>query len=413
MYLDYFGLRDTPFSLAPDPRFFYTNSLYQEASASLLYGIRERKGFVVVTGEAGTGKTTLLRWLMSHLEKTTHVVFFYNTTLTFDELLSFACGDVGLPVREDGRLRKIQALNDFLLAQLQDGGTGVLLIDEAQNLSDEVLGNLHHLGNLEMAGKRLLQIVLVGGPELEVKLAQPNLRQLKQRVAIYCRLASLKEHEVGPFIRHRLRTVGCERQDLFSPEALQRVAWYSQGIPRLVNVICDNALLVAYRISQQTVSAAIIEEVTQDLGLKTGLEEAKGDADRDAVSPSAPIDKQPLRQAPEVVSDGVSVALWPSQEKSPPLFHKPSRLPRARLAPMLILLLLSGAVATVYLPLAPSRPSGLRPQAKGFLGTAREQLITLQHNLSGGFAAPLLKRPCRQGLRISHSLLGRSSLGHK
>lgn len=272
MYAAYFGCREQPFRITPDPRFFYANEGYEEAYANLLYGIRERKGFIVLTGEVGTGKTTLLRRLMDELDKSVHFVFFYNTKLTFEEMLDFICQDFGLSVVSSAsRLQKIQALNDFLLALLMEGGTGVLLIDEAQNLNDEVLESLRLLSNLETAREKLLQIVLVGQPELYRKLTQPQLRQLKQRVVIWCTLGALSDHEVGAFITYRLRLAGCERLDVFSPEAIQRIAFYAKGTPRLINVICDNALLIAYATAQRQVSADIIEEVAADLGLREGL----------------------------------------------------------------------------------------------------------------------------------------------
>lgn len=268
MYLDYFGFREKPFNVTPDPRFFYNNAVYQETYAGLLYGIRERKGFVSLIGEVGTGKTTLLRKLMAELREPIHFVYVCYTTLTFEELLSFICADLGLQVGEKSHLQRIQMLNEFLVDVAKAGGTGVLLVDEAQNLGDEVLENLRLLSNLETASEKLLQIVLVGQPELERKLAQPKLRQLKQRIAIQGKLGRLKEREVGPFIFSRLTAVGYESQDLFVPEAIRRIAMYSKGTPRLINVICDNALLVAYSLNQQTVSPEIIEEVARDLQLK-------------------------------------------------------------------------------------------------------------------------------------------------
>jgi general secretion pathway protein A len=267
MYTAYFGFQEKPFNVTPDPRFFYSNPAYEEAYANLLYGIRERKGFIVLTGEVGTGKTTLLHRLMDEIGETVRFVFFYNSTLTFDELLGFICDELGLPVQEEKRLHKLQALNHFLIAQLQAGATTALLIDEAQNLSAEVLESLRLLSNLETASEKLLQIVLVGQPELETKLAQPALRQLQQRVALHCHLDRLKDQEVEPFIQRRLRAVGCERPDLFTAEAIQRISVYAKGTPRLINIICDNALLIAYGISQKTVSAEIVEEVASDLQL--------------------------------------------------------------------------------------------------------------------------------------------------
>ena len=277
MYNNYFGFREKPFNVTPDPRYFYTNPVYQEAYASLLYGIRERKGFIVLSGEVGTGKTTLLRRLMNNPEENVRLVFFYNTTLTFEELVSFTCEELGLPVKNGGRLQKIQALNEFLVAQSKKGGTVVLLVDEAQNLTDDVLENLRLLSNLETANEKLLQIVLVGQSELDVKLSQPQLRQIKQRVALQCRLDRLKDREVAPFISYRLRVAGYEREDLFTADAVREVASHSKGIPRLINIICDNALLTTYATSAKQVSAEMIRDAAKDLRLSTEAQVVVGE----------------------------------------------------------------------------------------------------------------------------------------
>jgi general secretion pathway protein A len=265
MYTDYFGFREKPFGVTPDPRFFYTNPCYQEAYASLLYGIRERRGFIVLTGEVGTGKTTLLRRLMQQMESNVRFVFFYNTTLSFEELLDFMCEELGLPIKEAGRHHKIHALNQLLMDQLARAGTVALLIDEAQNLGEEVLEHLRLLSNFETTAEKLLQVVLVGQPELESKLTQPELRQLKQRIAVQCRLERLDDKEVGPFINYRLNVVGYKRHQLFTPDAVQEIAYYSKGYPRLINILCDNALLIAYATSQKSVTGEIIEEAANDL----------------------------------------------------------------------------------------------------------------------------------------------------
>ena len=268
MYTDYFGFREKPFSITPDPRFFYTNPRYQKAYASLLYGIHERRGFIVLTGEIGTGKTTLLRRLMENREGHIRFVFFDNTTLTFEQILDFLCQELGLPIKETGHLHKIQMLNRFLLDQLAKGETVVLLIDEAQNLGEEVLENLRLLSNLETSTEKLLQIVMVGQPELETKLDRHELRQLKQRIAIHCRLERLDDAEVGPFIHYRLSAVGYKRQQLFAPDAIQEIAYYSKGFPRLINILCDNALLVAYATSQKRITTDMVREGAEDLRMQ-------------------------------------------------------------------------------------------------------------------------------------------------
>jgi type II secretory pathway predicted ATPase ExeA len=267
VYTAHFGLREKPFNVTPDPRFYYANPVYREAYASLLSGVQERKGFVVMTGEVGTGKTTLLRMLMANLEATVRFAYLYNTTLSFEEILTYTCDELGIAVEGGGRLARIQALNAFLIEQLRRGGTGALFIDEAQNLEPDVLENLRLLSNLETSTEKLLQIVLVGQPELEAKLAQPGLRQLRQRVSVQCRLDRLKDREVEDYIRLRLETAGARRADLFERAAVERIAVYSTGIPRLINIICDNALVVAYATSAKRVAASMVEEVASDLGL--------------------------------------------------------------------------------------------------------------------------------------------------
>jgi general secretion pathway protein A len=206
MYNSYFGFSQSPFSVTPDPRFFYTNPVYQEAYANLRYGIEAKKGFVVITGEVGTGKTTLLRKLMRSLGDTIHSVFIFNTDLTFSELLPFILHDLGLAFENPSKAALLQELNAYLIKQLERGHIVAVLVDEAQNLSDETLEGLRLLSNLETDQEKLLQIVLIGQPELERKLDQPKLRQLKQRVALQGRLAE----DIDPRLRReRFRTTLC------------------------------------------------------------------------------------------------------------------------------------------------------------------------------------------------------------
>src|ERR1700754_2391135 len=198
MYQDYFGFSTLPFSITPDPRFFYDdNPSCREAFAALRYGIEARKGFVIITGEAGTGKTTLLRMLMHNLDSATHTAFVFNPRLTFTALLRFILSDLGITSSAKDRLKLTEQLNSHLMEQLKKGHTVALLVDEAQALSEEILEELRLLSNLETDRTKLIQIVLMGQPELESKLDQPELRQLKQRVTLRCRLLPLTEDEVG------------------------------------------------------------------------------------------------------------------------------------------------------------------------------------------------------------------------
>ena len=267
MYNDYFGFRVAPFSVTPDPDLYYQNPAYEEAFATLHYGVTAKKGFIVITGEVGTGKTTLLHRLLRHLGPTFHSVFIFNPQVKFDELLQFTLMDLGLPPGPNDRPTMIETLNHYLIERLIEGHTVCLLIDEAQNLCDDALEGLRLLSNLETDKEKLLQIVLIGQPELEKKLDQSALRQLKQRMVLHCRLAPLKKTEVGPYIDSRIKAVGYQNTSLFPPETVERIAIYSEGIPRLINILCDNALLTAYADSQKEVSAEMITEVALDLRL--------------------------------------------------------------------------------------------------------------------------------------------------
>jgi len=267
MYDKHFGFAELPFSVSPDPRFSYVNSDYREASATLRYGIETRKGFIVITGEAGTGKTTLLRRLMHSVEATVHTAFIFNTHLSFTELLRLVLNELGVANSARDKQTLMARLNDYLIEQLHKDHIVSLLIDEAQNLSDEMLEELRLLSNLETDRAKLIQIVLMGQPELERKLEQTKLWQLKQRVAVRSRLAPLRSDEVASYINSRLQTVGYKGKELFDPGSIEKIALYSKGIPRLINAICDNALLIAYATSQSQISAKVIDEVGRDLQL--------------------------------------------------------------------------------------------------------------------------------------------------
>jgi general secretion pathway protein A len=268
MYDKYFGFSDLPFRVTPEPGFFYSNAVYQEALATLRYGIEARKGFIVVTGEVGTGKTTLLKILMQRAESTIHTAFIFNPKLNFAGLFRFILNDLGMPCSTDDKALLLEQLNDYLIQQLKNGHIVAVLLDEAQDLSDDSLEELRLLSNFETDKEKLIQIVLMGQPELEQRLNRPELRQLKQRIALRCRLAPLKGYEIREYIDFRLKTVGYAGKELFDRDAVEKITFYSTGIPRLINVICDNALLNAYATGKRTISAKAIEEVASDLQLK-------------------------------------------------------------------------------------------------------------------------------------------------
>lgn len=261
MFETYFRFLETPFGVTPDPRFFYTNPFYQETFAALVYGLQAKKGLVLVTGEVGTGKTTLLRKLMRNGEANVQCLFISNSRLSFEELLARIAHDLGLTNKGKTKLEMIQELNDYLIQQLKRGHIVALLIDEAHNLSHEALEGLCVLSNLETDEEKLLQIVLTGQPELEAKLNQSSLRQLTQRIAIRYRLSALQTmSELGDYIHHRLKVAGYEGPEIFTKQAIETIWALSLGTPRLINMICDNALLIAYKASQKIVSADMIME---------------------------------------------------------------------------------------------------------------------------------------------------------
>src|SRR5262245_52555597 len=265
MYCDFYQMRERPFNVTADPKFLYLNARYREALSSLTYGITHRKGFVTLIGEAGTGKTTLLKRLLDDLDQTTPTVFVFNTNVTFDEILEYIFGEFDLPVHNGKRLYMLQRLNQFLLEELGKGRNVALLIDEAQDLDYSVLEDLRLLSNLETAKEKIMQIVLSGQPELGQKLGNPGLRQLRQRIGINCRLLPLSRDEITEYIQYRLQAAGCPDLKLFSREAEEQIYHFSRGIPRLVNVVCDNALVIGYALGKKRIGADIITEAAADL----------------------------------------------------------------------------------------------------------------------------------------------------
>ena len=262
MYLKFFGLLEKPFNTTPDPRFLYLSPSHREALAQLRYGIQERKGFIVLTGKVGTGKTTLLHALRQRLDGQTAVSLVFHSTLLFDDMLQYVLADLGIAKREDSPVQRIMAFNDYLIERERAGQNTVLIIDEAQNLSAQTMEQVRLLSNFETATKKLLQIVLVGQPELRAKLELPELRQLRQRVGLRCQIWPLTVEEARQYIRNRLRIAGARDVGIFTDAAIERVTEYSGGIPRILNILGDHCLLFGYanqarRIDRSFVDAAI------------------------------------------------------------------------------------------------------------------------------------------------------------
>ena len=272
----HFGFRELPFGVTPDPRFFYNHPLYLEGLAALIQGIEAKKGFMLVTGEVGTGKTILLRKLMRQLQSRVQFVFVSNSHLTSFGLTELIVQNLGIAAKEQSRLDMLQDLHGYLVRELTEGRTVALLIDEAQKLGDETLEGLCDLSNLETDEAKLLQIVLVGQPELATKLNKSSLRRIRQRIAIHHRLYSLQTpQEVEHYIRHRLEIAGYEGPEIFTREAVEATWQYSGGTPRLINIICDNALDMACVALKKKISPYMIMKAASGLLLEPAAEPIK------------------------------------------------------------------------------------------------------------------------------------------
>lgn len=270
MYREFFGLKAKPFNVTSDPGFLFLSRVHKEAFAHLIYGIKERKGFLEITGEVGAGKTTLCRALLSRLDPSTKSAFIFNSTLPELQLFQAILEDFGLIVERRNKVAMQKQLNRFLMEELSRGNNVVLIIDEAQNLKPSVLEEIRMLSNLETDSEKLFQIILVGQPELKAKLGSPHLRQLRQRIAVRFHITPLEEPEVGQYIGHRLAVAGSTGQVRFADEALAAVFKYSGGIPRLINMVCDKALLAAYVMETREITGSLIERSVQELeGLVT------------------------------------------------------------------------------------------------------------------------------------------------
>lgn len=266
IYNAYFGFAENPFEISPDPEFLYRSPQHEEALANLIYGVRGRKGFIVLTGEVGTGKTTLLECLRDYLEsQRIEFAFIFNSRLTPEQFFEMMAFDFDLQCDRKSKPEVLFALNALLLQQAERGRTTALIVDEAHNLDWEVLEEIRLLGNLENRNGKLLQIILAGQPEFDRKLDASNLRQLKQRIVLRCALDPLSPDEVIAYIETRLARAGMPNQTVFPLDVMDEVYVRSRGIPRLINLLCDNLLITAFAMEQRTASLQMLDEVCRDL----------------------------------------------------------------------------------------------------------------------------------------------------
>jgi general secretion pathway protein A len=269
MYKAYFGLNSSPFNLSPDPSYLYRSQQHEEALASLIYGVQSRKGFIVLTGEVGTGKTTMLECLRDHLTAhNTPFAFLFNSRLTPDQFFEMIAYDFDLRCSRTSKTEVLLSLNQLLIERANNNQTTVLIVDEAQNLEWAVLEEIRLLGNLENRRGKMLQIILSGQPELGRRLEEREYRQLKQRIALRCQLRPFDSVETGNYIGSRLTRAGLRDQKVFMPEVVFEVHRRTQGIPRLINSVCDNLMLTCFAMETRVATLDMLDEVSRDLHLE-------------------------------------------------------------------------------------------------------------------------------------------------
>jgi general secretion pathway protein A len=269
MYKAFFGLNSSPFNLSPDPSFLYRSQQHEEALASLIYGVQSRKGFIVLTGEVGTGKTTMLECLRDHLTAhQTPFAFLFNSRLTPDQFFEMIAYDFDLQCSRTSKTEVLMGLNMLLMERANNNQTTVLIVDEAQNLDWAVLEEIRLLGNLENRRGKMLQIILSGQPELGKRLEEREYRQLKQRIALRCQLRPFDAEETGQYVAARLARAGMRDQTVFTADVLREVHHRTQGIPRLINAVCDNLLLTSFAMEKRQATLEMLEEVSKDLHLE-------------------------------------------------------------------------------------------------------------------------------------------------
>ena len=264
MYEKFYGFSEKPFNTTPDSKFFFPSVKHLEALNSMRYAVDERKGFVVITGEIGAGKTTVCRTLLNQLNLSTKVALITNTHLTPRELIAETLDELEIEYKGGSKQKLLSQLNSYLIQQLAADMNVVLIIDEAQNLTPKAMEEVRMLSNLETEKEKLIQIILLGQPQLKAKLENPKLEQFKQRIVVYHHISALSPEETEKYIRHRLKLVNPESADTFTNEAIEAIHKYSTGIPRLINIIADSALLSGYVYETKQISDAIIKEVVRE-----------------------------------------------------------------------------------------------------------------------------------------------------
>jgi general secretion pathway protein A len=268
MYKSFFGLKENPFNVNPDPRFLFLTQQIEEALAGLMYGIQTKKGFITLTGEVGTGKTTLINRLLDWLhQRQTRTAFLFNSRMNTNQLFDFILAEFDIPCESRTKSQQLMKLNQWLLERFRHGETAVLIVDEAQNLSYPVLEEIRLLTNLETSTEKLLQIVLSGQPELEEKLKLPQVRQLRQRISLRCKTSPLTTEQTFDYIAERLRIAGASGEPIFGKEAVETIHLYSLGIPRVVNLLCEHALVNSYVDQKRVVTGKVIEDVAREFQL--------------------------------------------------------------------------------------------------------------------------------------------------
>src|SRR3984893_17156957 len=269
MYNAFFGFSDNPFNLSPDPAFLYRSAQHEEALANLIYGVQSRKGFIVLTGEVGAGKTTMLECLRDFLEnQNTEFAFIFNSRITSDQFFEMIAYDLALRCTLTSKTEVLFALNQLLLQHTHQARATVLIVDEAHNLEWEVLEEIRLLGNLENRHGKLLQIILAGQPELDRKLEAPNLRQLKQRIVLRCNLQPFTLRDAVEYMQSRLERAGMPDQTIFSEALMAEIHMRAQGIPRVINALCDNLLLTAFAMESKVCTVEMLDEVCKDMRLE-------------------------------------------------------------------------------------------------------------------------------------------------